>query len=96
MNRDRALELLPIFEAYANGEEIEWRVAGGHVDEWLGEIDFADNTFDGFEYRIKPKPREFYVCSSYDNQDTKVAYETDDEYLVDHFHEYIKVREVVE
>ena len=54
MNRDRAKELLPIIEAFANGEDIErWDI----LNNWN---DTDDITCKG-EYRIKPKPREGYV-----------------------------------
>ena len=57
MNRERAKELLPIIQAFADGEEIEWK--GGVGICWRKSSgEFADNT----EYRIKPKePREFWI-----------------------------------
>jgi len=59
MNRERAEELLPIIEAYANGEEIEFknRKTDGR---WIVAAypDFYDDT----EYRIKPKPLECWVA----------------------------------
>ena len=72
MNRDRARELLPIIEAFANGEEIEFRLANlEHTVHHKDPIDWCDLpkdeglmlTFpcDDYEYRIKPKAREVYV-----------------------------------
>lgn len=58
MNRERARELLPIIEAFANGEEIQARRDAD--SEWRTmhtETKFPDE----FEYRIKPKSREFWV-----------------------------------
>ena len=92
MTPDRALELFPFFEAYANGETVQYLDC---VDGWIDDDDFDPSEFTSLEYRIKPKPREFYVCSSYPNQNTKVAYENVDEHIVDHYHEYILVREVL-
>lgn len=56
MNRERAKELLPIIEAYANGAMVQFRVRG--------ESDWSDGTVNvGFhqthyEYRIKPEPHD--------------------------------------
>ena len=58
MNRERAKELLPIIQAFAEGKEIEfryvenskWRRAGDDV-EWI----FSNS------YRIKPEPFECWV-----------------------------------
>lgn len=65
MNREKARELLPIFEAFANSEAIQFRLNNGLEHKWL---DLPDNedlcvTFpaDDYEYRVKPKPREFWV-----------------------------------
>lgn len=52
MTRTRAKELLPILQAYADGEAIQYRISP--LDEW---VDFTE-TFGTFrtdiEYRIKP------------------------------------------
>ncbi len=90
MNRERAKELLPIIEAFANGEEIEeqyedseWR----ELDGWL----VADA--NAYKYRIKPKPREFVI---YPSTTARVGWaimtETDD---IDNYFDAIKVREVL-
>ena len=99
MNRDRAKELLPIIEAFANGEEVEWRVLG-IGEEWLVDDDFGDSDLDGLEYRVKPKARAFWVCWEHDGDDTTgycvyplATYQK--ESLVDHWNHYIKVREVL-
>jgi len=59
MNRERAKELLPIIEAFANGEDIQ---TIHHIDknpEWQDSenLDFGSLC----EYRIKPKLREFWL-----------------------------------
>jgi hypothetical protein len=59
MDRNRAKELLPIIEAFANGEDID----GGPIDldHWQG-ID-RDASFDDAtqRFRIRPKPREWWL-----------------------------------
>ena len=98
MNRDRAKELLPIIEAFANGEEVEIRHANCRT--WVDVT--ATNFTNDNEYRIKPKAREFWLCASWPNPKTsdyavypiKNAF-GDDEILYDHYDSYIKVREVL-
>jgi len=60
MNREQAKKLLPIIEAFANGEVIQYKFASG---EWR-ELDFDDYRFDSNteNYRIKPRPRECWVA----------------------------------
>jgi len=69
MNRERVKELLPIFEAYANGEDIQFR-PNQYIPE-SGPITWSDLTkderltitfpCDDYEYRIKPKPLEVFM-----------------------------------
>ena len=55
MNRERAKELLPIIEAYANGEEVQ-------VNSCCEWTTWKTYTFSNkLEYRIKPKQREWYA-----------------------------------
>ena len=92
MNRDRARELLPIIQAYANGEEIQWHT---ETTSWLACKDDEQFTYP-CEYRIKPKPREFIIA--WDDKFSDAAiYE---EYEVGSFHavdwkNHVKVREVL-
>ena len=58
MNRERAKELLPIIQAYANGETIQSKFAD---HDWR-TVDLALHMPD--EYRIKPKPREWWLDPS--------------------------------
>jgi hypothetical protein len=55
MNRKRVKELLPVFQAYADGKEIEFLDRG----RWIG---FKENNppiwMDGVIYRIKPEPKK--------------------------------------
>lgn len=56
MNRERAKELLPIIQAFAEGKEIQYRCNyDGFVGEWVEPTSFDNNG----EYRIKP--REFWI-----------------------------------
>ena len=99
MNRERAKELLPIIEAFANGEDIQFRLIELHPDledEWL---DLPKNkavcvTFpaDDYQYRVKPKAREWFIGDPDDNEFVKVYKGGSGESL----HGYIKVREVLE
>ena len=98
MNRERAKELLPIIEAFANGKEIQVRMSMGQWD------DLPDNpNWNAAEYRIKPKPREFVLEPFRPNAiaapDTMVAYPIDQGYgykLNNYVEGVIKVREVLE
>ena len=56
MNRERAKELLPIIQAFADGEEIELKGDNGTWVVWE-TYSFSD----GCDFRIKPKPREVYL-----------------------------------
>ena len=66
MDRKRAKELLPIIQAYADGAEIEYLrlQCGDKPWESLGDNWFLHRFSDdgeNFEYRIKPKAREFHI-----------------------------------
>ena len=91
MNRERAKELLPIIEAYANGDTIQSRVIG--CDQWIDNPD--TNWPDDFEYRIKPEPREFYLYLP-DNWRDGVDVYTTAACLPNTPSNAIKVREVLE
>ena len=56
MTREDAKKLLPIIEAYANGETVQIRKG----DYW-GENEYYTFAGSPNSYRIKPKPREFWV-----------------------------------
>lgn len=105
MNRERAKELLPIIEAFANGEEIQFRPldwGDGREPEWsdLPEDSMLRITFpaDDYEYRIKPKAREFWIVSN-ENRSDRYPHVLSPEEKEKHFADssrYIKVREVIE
>ena len=58
MNRERAKELLPIIQAFAEGKDIQARYIEGNAI-WGAPID--PSFIDSFEYRIKPEPKIIYV-----------------------------------
>lgn len=55
MTRERAKELLPIIQAYAEGKEIEYRKLIRRCENWyeITKPTWNDTT----EYRIKPEPK---------------------------------------
>jgi len=67
VNRERAKELLPVLQAYAEGKDIEFR--GNYsldpMGEWrdMPKDDSLTLTFpaDDYEYRIKIKPLEVFM-----------------------------------
>lgn len=88
MNRERAKELLPILEAYANGEDIQFHDVIGWSDIGDEGIDPEGLDDDGLKFRIKPdKPREFWI----DPQNALASYmvPAPDE-------DWVLVREVIE
>ena len=56
MNREQDKKLLPIIEAFANGEEIQFKDSAGNWENSNNPM-----FYDLREYRIKPKPRECWV-----------------------------------
>lgn len=104
MNRERAKELLPILEAYANGEDIEFR--GNYsldpIGEWVSmpEDERMSMQFprDDYEYRIKPSPREWWI-NIYRNTGHSHTVHSSKELAIkfadSHVKETIKLREVL-
>ena len=57
MNKENAHLYLPLVQALVDGRDIQW---GGPVDGWA---DVSPNFTDAPEnYRIKPKPRDFWIA----------------------------------
>ncbi len=86
MNRERAKQLLPIIQAFADGKDIEWRMDD---EEWYTKGDPFWG--DYFEYRIKPEPRVFWINPDANDSDA-IIYEA---FNPEHS-DFIKVREVIE
>ena len=68
MDRERAKKLLPIIQAFADGEQIQFRLVEddpNFENDWLAlpENLLTIMTFPApdYDYRIKPKPREFWM-----------------------------------
>jgi hypothetical protein len=82
-----------VIEAYANGAEIQYLDPKFTKDSWEG-VD-EPSFVKPFKYRVKPKPREFYIGRSKSTGTCKVVYEANA--IVQQFDnlEYIKVREVL-
>ena len=59
MNRERAKELLPIIQAFAEGKDIQWRNTNAGTGGWLECKGIIDSGV--YEYRIKPEPFECWV-----------------------------------
>jgi hypothetical protein len=95
MDRERAKELLPEFTAFANGEEIQYRSKGLNI-AWvsLTSIDDEPMWSDTCEYRVEPKPREWFAKPDSDrDEDAGRLHKQNDDCA-----EFgcIKVREVLE
>ena len=60
MNRNRAKELLPIIQAFAEGKDIQYKTELSNGWNKASYPIFSDEK----EYRIKPEPREFWLFAS--------------------------------
>ena len=101
MTPERAKELLPIIEAYANGAKIQSR---SDDEEWRDDSYPLFNS-TSYEFRIKPEPREFWVCwdgvknvGLLTERPDACVYPCDTFGMgsVSHWDNVIKVREVIE
>jgi hypothetical protein len=62
MNRERARELLPIIQAFAEGGATEERIQERFLDEdWRPFDGYLMTESSDYSYRIKPEPREWWV-----------------------------------
>lgn len=59
MNRERAKELLPIIQAFADDKTIQLR--GRYTDGWEDLRTSANFDDNDIEWRIKPEPRVFWI-----------------------------------
>ena len=61
MTKERAKELIPVIQAYAEGKAVQVRIAGDG-DPWQDYSGECPNFENGnWEWRVKPEPREFWV-----------------------------------
>lgn len=59
MTRERAKDLLPVIQAYADGKDIQFRYNDGlWVDH---QSEFNPDPSPIVQYRVKPEPREFWI-----------------------------------
>ena len=74
MNREQAKNLLPIIEAFANGETIQFRSVNGWIDHYSPSFDSLHHS----RFRIKPKPRECFA-TIYKGDTISSTFKTKDE-----------------
>ena len=76
MNRERAKELLPIIQAFAEGKEVQYYSTNN--DKW---IDVTNAVFDGSaRFRLKPEPKYVWInvygegvgCNYYSKQEAEL------------------------
>ena len=87
MNRERAKELLPIIQAFADGKTIQAKKIAS--TGWIDVDNYLDVSTD-HEWRVKPEPREFWIFTENMRAytDKMVGPNPEEDPL------YIKVREV--
>ena len=96
MDRERAKELLPIIEAFINGEEVEQR--------WLPPYETSDwflctkhiNLDACIAHRLRPKPREFWVTPNEPSPNVVAHLAVPKEPKDEEKQYWIHVREVIE
>lgn len=86
MNRERAKELLPIIQAFAEGKDAQWKDQSEPT--WNDSRD--DESFIGnYDYRIKPEPFECWV--NIYNTGSHIAWNSEEEALsVEKFGEVVR------
>jgi hypothetical protein len=57
MNRERARELLPIIQAFAEGKDVQYKANNGR---WVCST--LPTFIDNYEWRVKPEPLECWVA----------------------------------
>lgn len=95
MNRERAKELLPVIQAFAEGKTIQWRKKNTY-DAWRNCGD--DEVFSGpYDFRIKPEPLECWMVRQNDGAISVFSDEDDARDAVNTATTHImKMREVTE
>lgn len=94
MTPEHAKKMLPIIEAYAKGEVIQYKSSNGiwYIEKDLTFTDEPEN------YRIKPKPMEFWINIYPDGgkSEPHMSKEKADEWATTDRIKCIRVREVEE
>ena len=62
MTRERAKELLPVIQAWAEGKEIQVSLDGKDWRTLPSPNPMFEN--ENWEWRVKPEPREFWIENS--------------------------------
>ncbi len=96
MNRENAKELWPIIKAFGDGEDVEYQSCGKGA--WVPKDEGCAFNQEPSCYRIKPKPREFWLCWNREddgNFGDRFAYPTNEfsKGAVNHWDNHIKVSE---
>ena len=90
MNKEQTREARDIMDAFMNGETVQYKKATGG---WRGATNPTWN-FVNYEYRIKPKPREFWIELNAEGETTgKLA---GFKFISNPWYKIIKVREVLD
>ena len=93
MNREQVKKLLPVFKAFSEGKDVQFRNPEGRVNSgWINDDEM--NHFEIYEYRIKPEPREFWVALNSNGSIFYCSHDFNDSN--DETVETIKVREVLD
>lgn len=91
MNRERVKKMLPIIQAFAEGETIQF--FSGISVGWIPLGDYCSFSPD-VEYRIKPEPRIFRMWR---NKETGDMYESFTPHIeVLHKYELVILQEIIE
>lgn len=78
MTRERAKELIPVITAFSNGQSLQWNLSNDLSSGWR-DLDYNLNPdFDHSSraWRIKPSPREWWICFGrcFDSYDVAAEY----------------------
>lgn len=87
-------EMIYVLRQCQDGKQIQWRFRGLGNWEDCTNRDGPDWAFNTRDYRVKPEPREFWLCNG---QDRKLWIVVEPDHPVDICNgDKIKVREVLE
>ena len=89
MNREDTKKAIEVMQAYVNGTELEYRVKPDGIS-WH-RVSSPVWSWGQDEYRIKPKPREFFISAFCKNGDHLMPPS-----YAKNSTDFIRVREVIE
>lgn len=75
MNKDNALDYLPLVQALAEGKTIQMLEWHGY---WVDMVEISSE-IPASLYRIKPEPREIFVVIDDDNDGSHIAFHSEDD-----------------